>query len=373
MEEAEQKLLVEAAQEMGRSIAIRGSTAAAYVGRDVDHTLVECVPPLGDLDVVLGAPKGGTRTDTGVVERLRTELPAYRFIHIDVVYADALGAGDSAVGNVALKGLPEVAVGLNGELRETSGENVAADVREAVPGTLFRDFLYLLRISRRYDALDKPLREVVQLLLRHKPEALGRATRILGGGRELMRVDKALVKHALLEEPKEPMTTYLPRRWLLAFAPFLNHISHEVITWEKQWLGSTSVSYSVNGVVKSLRFAAALEDLEWQTVQLKMEPAWELDKGRLSPVVEVALPEARDPDCCDYRDFSKGIAELAFGDFNGGALLDLALMEGTERVHIVHALAGSGRGAKSLRTDPGFMSILAAGGPRRSRVFGVRA
>ena len=366
-------VLSRAADEMGRSIAIRGSTADGYFARDGESTLVECVPPLGDLDVVLGEPKREVRSDTGIVERLRTELPACRFVHIDVVYEGGAWSGDSVVGNVVLKGLPRVEVRPDGELVETRSDNLDAEMRELVPGTLFRDFLYLLRLSWRYKGLEGAVEKVAGLLLGFDPVELGWATRSFGGGRELMRVDKALVKHVLLVEPeRESIVTRLPRGWLLTFAWFLNGISRGVIWWEEQWLESTAVSYSVNGVVRSLKHDKGIDDLEWETVQEKMEQEWQVGKGRLSPLMEVGLPEAPDPGCCEYSDFSRGISELAFRDVDGGDLLDLALLEGRERVHIVHALASSGRGARSLRTDPGFMGILGAGEQRRFRMFGVR-
>ena len=372
MDDTERYVLTSAAAETGRSITIHGSTAADYVGQDGKPVLIECIPPLGDLDIKLGDRERETTNDVGIVERLRTELPAYRFIHIDIAYAGAPVATESALGNVILKGLPEVKVTPDGELEETSGGNIDAKVEQRLPATLFRDFLFLLRLSRRYPALERPLREVAQLLWLQNPLELGRAAQRFDHGRELVRLDKALTQHVLLKEPQSPsMTTYLPLGWLLGFRMFLNHISRNVIAWEQQWLRSPAVSYGVNGIIKNLMFYADAEDREFESVRAKADPQWELGGGILTPLVEIDLPKADDPACCEYMDFSHGISELAFGDASRGPLLDLVLMEGRGSVHIVHALSSSGRGVRSLRTDPGFMSILATGWRQRARLFGV--
>ena len=84
------------------------------------------------------------------------------------------------------------------------------------------------------------------------------------------------------------------------------------------------------------------------------------------------MPSPDAPECCKYRDFSKGISELVWREPDGGSVLDVALMEAPEKYYAVHALASEGFGTRSLRTDPGFMGMLNHGSLRAVRLMGVR-
>lgn len=373
MDDSERALFAEAAHDLNRPIALRGSTAEAYWDRRQQGSLVACAPPLGDLDLMVGNGSGVDRAAVArFVERLRTELPAYRFIHIDMLYVGTQGAADSALGNVRLKGLREVPLdGKNAE--DPASEEATAEIAAKVPGVLFRDFLYLLRKHHRHPALRPALEEVVGLLTEQDPEQLGAATRRHGGGRELVRVEKALTKHVLLrEEGTTAISDQLPVQWLFDFAKFLHPISQRILLGEATWLELGGVAYAVNGVVKELAVPAPTEE-RWAKIRNKLASQWGLDVGELTPMLEVELPEAPEPRCCEYRDFSAGISELAFTDVSKSPPLEVALVEGPDRVHLAQAQASCGCGASSLRSDPGYMSLLPGASGRKVRLFGARA
>ena len=382
-------VFVEACREIDQRISIRGSTA--YVmSRNADSnsivkgSIVESVAPLGDLDLVIRdkQPANAMRKVGDLLERYRTYVPASRFIHVDVFYEYLPVRADSPLGNVVLKNLPEVAIGVDERLDDgwtpmasPQDAEVQAEVALRVPTTLFRDFLFLQRLSQRHEELTEATREVAALLSSREPRTLGLATRHEGGVRELARIDKALVKHVLLRDPEEvpkTMTDYLSPDWLSRFASQLNELSRSIILSEERWQRTRAIAYTLDGRVMKFTEATDLDGEERRVLEEKLALDTESIGQRLTPSLKVVLPNPDDPECCDYRDFSKGISELVFRDPDGDPLLDVVLMEGREKYYAVHAQAGKGFGALSLRTDPGFMGMLNHGSLAAVRLIGVR-
>jgi hypothetical protein len=94
----------------------------------------------------------------------------------------------------------------------------------------------------------------------------------------------------------------------------------------------------------------------------------------LSPVVSLAVDGPSDPGCCLYRDFSQGIAEIAWVEPSppGTRIRPLhALVRVPELGDLcfAHAYLTAGR-ASSLRLDYGFLSVLAGRG-RTVEVLGL--
>ena len=357
------------------------------------NSIVESVPPLGDLDLVVRSqhweasdlgPAEAMRRVGDVLERYRTYVPASRFIHVDVYYEDLPVRGDSPLGNVVIDGLPEVTIGVDERQgdgwtakRSPVDRPVKAKVAQSVlPATLFRDYLFLLRLSQRHKGLETATEEVAALLSRERPRALGLLTREEGGVRELARIDKALVKHALLRDAKgksRPMTQYLSKGWLDRFASHLNKLSRRIILSEEYWERTPAIAYAVEGRVLVFAEVTELEREEKTMLDKKLAPEAESIRGRLTPSLKVALPNPDDPVRYGYHDFSKGISELVFRDPGSSSLLNVALMEGRGKYYAVHAHASKGFGARSLRTDPGFMGILNQGSLGTVRLMGVRS
>ena len=378
---------VEACREFKQSISIRGSTA--YVlSRDTDSdsrvkgSIVESVPPLGDLDLIIHdhQPAEALRRVGDVLERYRTYVPASRFIHVDVFYEHLPVREDSPLGNVVIKGLPEVSIGGDANPSVTPSFQdapIQASVASRVLlAALFRDFLFLLRLSQRHKALDNTTDQVAKLLRRWDPREVGFATRVTGGAQELARIDKALVKHVLLRGPEQeptPMTEYLPTHWLLRFASYLNRISQAIILQEEHWQRTRAIAYAVNGRMTRFTEVTDLEDEEHELLEKKLPSQPEALMQRLTPSLKVLLPYPDAPECCEYRDFSKGISELVWRDSDERSLLNVSLMEGTEKYYAVHAQASEDFGARSLRTDPGFMGMLNHRALGAVRLMGVRA
>ena len=379
------KVFVDACRVFKQPISIRGSTAYVLSRNPDPDSLTESVPPLGDLDLVVRdkKPAESMRRVGDVLERYRTYVPASRFIHVDVFYEHLPVRGDSPIGNVVINGLPEVAIGP--DKRQDSDwkpnpsspdQQVQAKVTLKVQATLFRDFLYLLRLSQRHKELEKATWEVAKLLRSQRPSTIGLVTREEGGVRELARINKALVKHVLLrdtEDANRPMTEYLSANWLHRFASHLNDLSKRIILSEEYWKRTRVMAYAVEGRVRQFMEVTDLDEEEKKVLKKKLEPEEESILERLTPSLKVALPNPDNPNCCEYFDFSKGISELVFRDPAGGSLLDMALMEGREKYFAVHAQASAGFGARSLRTDPGFMSMLNHGSLGGVRLMGVRS
>ena len=212
-------------------------------------------------------------------------------------------------------------------------------------------------------------------LRRSRPREIGLRTQVEGGTRELARIDKALAKHVLLQdrlgEPKR-MTDYLPASWLARFASYLNEISRTIILQEEHWRLTQAIAYAVEGRVVKFAEVTALEDEEQELLEMKLATEPKSFMERLTPSLKVLLPNHDGPECCEYRDFSRGISELVWRDRNGRSLMDVALMEGREKYYAVHAQASEGLGARSLRTDPGFMGMLNDGGLETVRLIGMR-
>ena len=269
----------------------------------------------------------------------------------------------SPLGNVEITGLPEVAIGPSERpqagwvaMRSPSAPQVEAKVQAKVSATLFRDFLFLVRLSARHEELSTAARQVAELLGEHQPRALGALTREVGGVRELARIDKALVKHVILRDPDQnvkPITGYLPKDWLRSFASHLNGLSRSIILSEENWIRTRAIAYAVNGNVQEFGRVTGPGQVEKELLQNKLASETQSFRGKLTPSLKVTLPNPDDPECCEYRDFSKGISELVFRDPRGGPLRGVALMEGLEKYYAVHAQASEGFGARSLRTDPG--------------------
>ena len=341
------------------------------------------MPPLGDLDLLIRdeQPTEAMRRVGDVLERYRTYVPASRFIHIDVFYEHLPVRGDSPLGNVVIDGLPEVSIGPGKRQGDDwtptpspLDQHVQVEIALRVQATLFRDFLYLLRLSQRHEELKKATQEVAALLSNQTPRTIGLATREEGGVRELARIDKALVKHVLLRDTQDstkPMTAYLSADWLYRFAAHLNGLSKRIILSEEYWMRTPAIAYAVEGRVREFAEVTDLDGKEKEVLEKKLAPEAQSIVHRLTPSLRVALPKPDDPECCGYRDFSKGIAELAFRDPGGRSLLDVAFMEGREKYYAVHAQASAGFGAWSLRTDPGFMSMLNHGSLGAVRLMGV--
>lgn len=382
-------VFAEACREFDLQISIRGSTA--YVlSRNADSdsivngSIVESVAPLGDLDLVVRdeQPAIAMRKVGDLLEHYRTYVPASRFIHADVFYEHLPVRADSPLGNVELKGLPEVVIGVDERLND--GWTPVASPRDArvqavvalrAPATLFRDFLFLQRLSQRHEELTEATHEVAALLRSQQPRGLGLATRFEGGARELARIDKALVKHVLLREPEKqpiPMTNYLSPAWLYQFASHLSALSHSIILSEERWHRLRAIAYTLDGRVTRFTEAADLDGEERKVIEEKLALEMESIGQRLTPPLRVALPDPDDPECCDYRDFSKGISELGFRDPDGDPLQNVVLMESREKYYAAHAQASKGFGALSLRLDPGFMGMLNHRSLAGVRLMGVR-
>ena len=372
----------EACREFQQPISIRGSTAYLLSRDSASESIVNNVPPLGDLDLIVHdeQPAEAMRRVGDVLERYRTYVPASRFVHVDVFYDRLPVRGDSPLGNVEIDHLPNIDIGGRQDdwtaRRPRRDQPVQARVSLNAPATLFRDFLFLLRLRQRYEELHTATREVAELLSSQRPGALGLTTRAVGGVRELTRIDKGLVKHVLLRETegeKRLMTEYLRTDWLHQFASHLNELSKMIIVSENHWAQASAIAYVVDGRVRQFAEWTPLDDEEDALLKKKLDPEAEPIRQRLTPSLKVTLPNPDDPGCCEYRDFSKGISELVFTDRDEGSLLDVALMEGREKYYAVHAQASEGFGARSLRTDPGFMSILNHGTLGAVRLTGVRS
>ena len=388
-------LFVDACKSVNQEMSLRGSTAYMLTrspGAMASGSIVESVPPLADLDVIVHDKDltTATRRVSDVLERYRMWEPASRFLHVDVFYKHLPVRNDSPLGNVVIEGLPEVKIGPD-EQNDTWSptpaiREVEASVALQAPETLFRDFLFLLRLTQRHDELESATEQVAALLQGQSPTRLGRATRHVGGARELERIDKALVKHVLLRDAERKpisMRTYLPTGWLSRFASHMNGTARTIILGEEYWERTPAIVYLMNGTV--MRFAEVRDlDAEEKTLlekKLPLEEHFEVEPGStvggrtveqsLTPFLEVVLPNPSRPECCEYRDFSKGISELAWSNGERRKLRNVALMEGREKYYAVHAQASEGFGARSLRTDPGFMGILNAGAPVAVRVMGV--
>ena len=382
------EMFARACRRVKQTISIRGSTAYVLSRTDtasaIPHgSIVHSVPPLGDLDLIVHdeQPQDATRRVAEVLQEFRARVPASRFIHVDVFYTHLPVRTDSPLGNVVIKHLPEIRVDGEAEIPPekmpppSERQRVEAIVKMSTPATLFRDFLFLLRLSQRHPELETATETVAKLLHRHSPIAIGRTTRREGGARELARIDKALVKHLLLRAPEgrfRLMSAYLPRDWLALFALFLPGLARTIILSEEYWVRTPAIAYAVDGRVR--RFSEIIDlKPEEETVldgKLPLEP--ELGRSSLTPSLQVMLPTPDGPECCEYRDFSKGISELVWRDPAGDALFNVALMEGREKYYAVHAQASQDFGAQSLRTDPGFMGMLNGGSLRRVRLMGVR-
>ena len=375
----------EACREFRQPISIRGSTAHVLSRNSDSESIVDSVPPLGDLDLVVRdeQPAEAMRRVGDVLEHYRTYVPASRFIHVDVFYEHLPVRGDSPLGNVVIDGLPEVAIDVDERqdddwtaTRSPRDQRVQAEVIPRARATLFRDFMYLLRLSQRHEELEKATGEVAALLSSQRPRTIGRATRDEGGARELARIDKALVKHVLLrhtEGEKRRMVAYLPTEWLYRFASHLNELSKRIILSEEHWVQTPAIAYVVDGRVRQFTELTGLDNEEKELLEKKLGSEAELIVQRLTPSLKVALPKPDDPVGFEFRDFSKGISELVFTDRGGGSLLDVTLMEGREKYYAVHAQASEGFGVRSLRTDPGFMSMLNHGTLGAVRLMGVRS
>ena len=377
-------VFVEACRKFAQGISIRGSTAYVLSTNTNSNSIVDSVPPLADLDLIVRdkQPTEAMRRVGDVLEYYRTYVPASRFIHIDVFYENLPVRRDSPLGNVVVRGLPEVRIDSDGQkssewtaTRSPRDQQIQAEVESRVRATLFRDFLYLLRLSRRHRQVDEATGEVARLLRNERPNTIGLITRQEGGMRELARIDKALVKHVLLQYPEQetkPITEYLSRRWLRQFVSHLNKLSKEIIRSDNHRGQTPYIGYAVDGRVQRFTEVPRLCLEEKEELGQKLAPDFQSIKQRLTPSLKVALPNPEDPDCCGYRDFSKGIAELFLGEPCNSSLLDVVLMEGREKYYAVHAQASEGFGARSLRTDPGFMGMLNHGSLSAVRLMGVR-
>ena len=157
-------LFVEACREFDQQVSIRGSTAymlsrKAESESIANGSIVDSVPPLGDLDLIVRdkQPSEAMRRMSDVLERYKTYVPASRFIHIDVFYKHLPVRRDSPLGNVVLSNLPEVTIGFDKRQGDewtasvfSRDRQVQAEVIPRVRATLFRDFLFLLRLSQRH-------------------------------------------------------------------------------------------------------------------------------------------------------------------------------------------------------------------------------
>ena len=347
-------------------------------------SIVQSVPPLGDLDLIVheSRPPEALRQVANVLERFRSYVPASRFIHFDVFFQHLPVRGDSPLGNVIVSGLPEVAIRTDNErsdawtaLVSSRDQQVKVDFELRAQEVLFRDFLFLLRLSQRYPEINGATSEVAKLLTAEEPRSIGLATRYVGGARELARIDKALVKHVLFREigpEPTPITDYLPRPWLGRFSTHLNGLSRNIIRSEASWRQTPAIAYTVNGTVKALTAVTDLDVEEHKVLSEKLALESSFLGQRLTPSLPVMLPDPDDPECRNYGDFSKGVSELVFGNLNIGPLQNVMLMEGREKYYAVHAQASEGFGVNSLRTDPGFMSMLNHRTLRIVRLMGVK-
>ena len=377
-------IFVKACQKFNQPMSIRGSTAHALSTNANSNSITESVPPLGDLDLIVSDedPASAMIRVGNILEHYRTYVPTSRFIHADVFYKELPVREDSPLGNVVLTGLPEVSIGPHGQesnrwadTRSLPGQPVTADVEIRVPQTLFRDFMFLLRLSGQHEELEKATKELARELEAQTPRSIGLATRQDGGVRELARIDKALVKHVLLRYTtgkNKLMTDYLSEDWLHRFASYLNRLSQRIILSEDLWMRTSAIAYAVEGRVHKFEKVTALDGEQEQMLKEKLNLEMESIVRKLTPSLQVSLPDPGDPECCGYRDFSKGISELVFRDTGGGSLMNVALMEGPAKYYAVHAQASEGSGARSLRMDPGFMGILNHGSLGSVRLMGVR-
>ena len=386
------KVFSESCERFRQPLAIRGSTAYMLSQEQNPESIVQAVPPLADLDLIVrdNDPAQSMHRVGEVLGHYHAYVPSSRFIHVDVFYENLPVRRDSPLGNVKIRNMPEISITLEDgwkPTRKNPNEDLEVDVTLRARATLFRDLLYLLRLSQRHKGLDSAIEQVAKLLIRENPDELGLATAAKNRGRELRRIDKALVKRVLLRErgvPETegaPLTKHLAPRWLNRFVTHLNDLSQKIIRSEKDWGEKPVIVYLVDGRVIKFQEVLPLSDEEACVRWSKLLPAEERKekeieqekmREKLTPSLMVPLPSPNDPGCCRYRDFSKGIGELAFRDPDGGPLLDLALMEGREKYYPVHAQAASGLGAKSLRIDPGFMGILNNDSLATVSVVGVR-
>ena len=389
------KVFSEACERFRQPLAIRGSTAYMLSREQNLESIVQAVPPLADLDLIVrdNDPAQSMHRVGEVLGHYRAYVPSSRFIHVDVFYEKLPVRRDSPLGNVVIRNMPEISITQEDGWKATfknSNENLKVEVTLRARETLFRDLLYLLRLSQRHKGLDDAIAQVTELLIRENPGELGLVTQAKDRGRELRRIDKALVKRVLFRESEKPKTESVPltmhfaRRsphWLNRFMTHLNDLSQKIIRSENDWGEKVAIVYLVDGRVVKFQEALPLSDEEERVRWSKLLPAEErmekeLDpekmQQKLTPSLMVPLPSPDDPGCCIYRDFSKGIGELAFRDPGGNPLLDIAMMEGREKYYPVHAQAASGLGVTSFRVDPGYMGILNDDSMATVSVVGVR-
>ena len=316
-------VFVDACRKLRQKVSIRGSTAYVlarspeFDPEEIKGSIVKSVPPLGDPDLIVRDPEPAEamRRVGDALERYRTYVPASRFIHVDVFFDHMPVRRDSPLGNVKIDGLPEVTIGPENEELEVHRKRVQATVTPSVLATLFRDFLFLLRLSQRHEELENATKDVAELLQAQRPERVGLVTAAEGGVRELARIDKALVKHVLLRdrdrEPR-PMTMFLPVDWLRRFGSYLNGLSISIILLERHWERAQTIAYAVDGRVMEFGEVADLEDEERQVLEAKLAPESKsiMERKRLTPSLRVRLRNRDGSECCEYHDFSEGISEL---------------------------------------------------------------
>jgi hypothetical protein len=433
-------VLAEIAREHKADFRLHGSVARALLQAVEQQSSVpsifDLVPPLSDIDIVVDADVDVSRFERPSPAEIRAEilrqLPVGRFFHWEVrgqnelasyrkyahvrvenqPYVLFLGSetpraepwARRAVVSINADGHIEIDLSLSASTTRIKWLHEASRLGDSDINGALRDILFLARAFPSEVVMQEPPRRLQQRLSEAGGKGVARALR--GAPAEWQRTLFALLKYLLarsaaasdaqppdlrsfLGEPfwddlqlelQDPVARKLVSMMLLPkVPPFKAVILPKPL--KKRWVRRICHVQESDSEKDGANKRSFLEKwgklLKIEKADLEILEAQGQTSGMfLSPVARIGVDDPPDPSCCIYRDFSRGIAEIAWVESFPPTcpirpLNALVVMPDLQDLYFAHSYLTAGR-ASSLRLDYGFLSIL--GSRRRAlEVLGLGA
>jgi hypothetical protein len=306
-----------------------------------------------------------------------------------------------AVISLSLEGELEIHVSEDSSTSDISirGLDKSLTLSDANIGGALRDLFYLARWVPDQLGEDEAIQNLCRYLKNLGGDAAAQA--LLRSPAELSRTTFALAKYLLaraaspspasylpsepflgeqfwndLSEIRDPIFRELARRAETSVDPFKLVVLPRRIgsRWKRQIvdLGTLDDEESVakKEFLANWRKFLHIEDKVLSDIETKGQSSGMF----LSPVVNLRAADPPDPRCCTYRDFSRGIAEVAWAEpvppTNSIRPVNaLIFIPDLQEHFFAHSYLTTGK-ASSLRLDYGFLSTL-AGGRHTLKVLGL--
>jgi hypothetical protein len=368
-------VLAEIADTEKFSFVLRGSAAQllvdAYVSDEKDIGLFQSMPPLTDVDLLVDSKSQALALSIA----LGREIPISRFFRIDVRTKAELEHYQHA--QVVVTGQPQIRFG--GE-RQTAHEVLLELVQERLSVDVGSDVTLKPSVRRR-DGIFEPVDSLINLLWlsRRCPgddacadlssEVTRFSPRRIGGH---MRHSKLVTLLISLAKLLLSITTEKQQQAAWFETDFLGRVAdeaeHPMLRRVVQLLRERPRAVKVVLVPRreGTRWKSQVETIEpleqdWKVVDVENETAFRFHQ-RLPPA-RITTDDPERPGCCRYRDFSRGVAEIAWTAPEAPQSERLTVVTADREFFFAPSVTSTHRGQHAVKVDYGFLCQMS--GTRR--------